>query len=171
MTRATAQAALSTGFRSHLVHGPRPCGRRLWRRLPRLSCPVIEPSAALRHSSVQIPVGSVDTKNPACAGSFVCWRRERDSNPRWAFDPYSLSRGAPSATRPPLRFFKSALRCSLIRFAPPGARYSGLPALHPCGAVLLRFDVPIRSRRIGQPLGHLSVSLNLYFVFGYFTVL
>jgi hypothetical protein len=24
------------------------------------------------------------------------WRRERDSNPRWAFDPYSLSRGAPS---------------------------------------------------------------------------
>ena len=31
------------------------------------------------------------------------WRRERDSNPRWAFNPYSLSRGAPSATRPPLR--------------------------------------------------------------------
>jgi hypothetical protein len=31
------------------------------------------------------------------------WRRERDSNPRWAFNPYSLSRGAPSATRPSLR--------------------------------------------------------------------
>ena len=31
------------------------------------------------------------------------WRRGRDSNPRWAFNPYSLSRGAPSATRPPLR--------------------------------------------------------------------
>ncbi len=30
------------------------------------------------------------------------WRRGRDSNPRWAFNPYSLSRGAPSATRPPL---------------------------------------------------------------------
>ena len=30
------------------------------------------------------------------------WRRERDSNPRWAFDPYALSRGAPSATRPSL---------------------------------------------------------------------
>ena len=28
------------------------------------------------------------------------WRRRRDSNPRWAFDPYSLSRGAPSTTRP-----------------------------------------------------------------------
>ena len=32
----------------------------------------------------------------------VYWRRGRDSNPRWAFDPYSLSRGAPSAARPPL---------------------------------------------------------------------
>src|SRR3984885_16333767 len=31
------------------------------------------------------------------------WRRGRDSNPRWAFDPYALSRGAPSTTRPPLR--------------------------------------------------------------------
>ena len=30
------------------------------------------------------------------------WRRGRDSNPRWAFDPYALSRGAPSAARPPL---------------------------------------------------------------------
>ena len=33
------------------------------------------------------------------------WRRERDSNPRWDFVPYSLSRGAPSAARPPLRNF------------------------------------------------------------------
>ena len=31
------------------------------------------------------------------------WRRERDSNPRWAFGPYALSRGAPSTTRPSLR--------------------------------------------------------------------
>ena len=31
------------------------------------------------------------------------WRRVRDSNPRWAFDPYALSRGAPSTTRPTLR--------------------------------------------------------------------
>ncbi len=35
-------------------------------------------------------------------GAFSIWRRGRDSNPRWAFDPYSLSRGAPSASRPPL---------------------------------------------------------------------
>ena len=32
------------------------------------------------------------------------WRRGRDSNPRCAFGAYSLSRGAPSTTRPPLRF-------------------------------------------------------------------
>ena len=31
-----------------------------------------------------------------------CWRRRRDSNPRYAFDVYSLSRGAPSAARPRL---------------------------------------------------------------------
>src|SRR5690606_14938204 len=34
---------------------------------------------------------------------FEEWRRERDSNPRWAFGPYTLSRGAPSTTRPSLR--------------------------------------------------------------------
>src|ERR1700761_2622304 len=33
----------------------------------------------------------------------IIWRRERDSNPRRAFDPYTLSRGAPSTTRPSLR--------------------------------------------------------------------
>jgi hypothetical protein len=33
----------------------------------------------------------------------LIWRRERDSNPRRAFDPYTLSRGAPSTTRPSLR--------------------------------------------------------------------
>lgn len=31
------------------------------------------------------------------------WRRGRDSNPREPFEPYSLSRGAPSTTRPPLQ--------------------------------------------------------------------
>ena len=36
-------------------------------------------------------------------GDFVEWRRGWDSNPRYAFDVYSLSRGAPSTTRPPLR--------------------------------------------------------------------
>src|SRR5579862_8198826 len=37
------------------------------------------------------------------AGCWSNWRRERDSNPRRAFDPYTLSRGAPSTTRPSLR--------------------------------------------------------------------
>ena len=38
------------------------------------------------------------------------WRRERDSNPRWAFDPYSLSRGAPSTTRPSLQNWSQRIR-------------------------------------------------------------
>jgi hypothetical protein len=33
----------------------------------------------------------------------IKWRRRRDSNPRYAINVYSLSRGAPSATRPLLR--------------------------------------------------------------------
>lgn len=33
----------------------------------------------------------------------TAWRSGRDSNPRYAFDVYSLSRRAPSTTRPPLR--------------------------------------------------------------------
>ena len=36
-------------------------------------------------------------------GRIFNWRRGRDSNPRWNFVPYSLSRGAPSTTRPPLQ--------------------------------------------------------------------
>ena len=40
-------------------------------------------------------------------GRFGLWRRERDSNPRWNFVPYSLSRGAPSTTRPSLRTTKT----------------------------------------------------------------
>ena len=37
------------------------------------------------------------------------WRRGRDSNPRYAYHVYSLSRGAPSTTRPPLRERKSLI--------------------------------------------------------------
>ena len=35
-------------------------------------------------------------------GAILSWRRVRDSNPRYAINVYSLSRGAPSATRPTL---------------------------------------------------------------------
>jgi integrase len=62
------------------------------------------------------------------------WRRERDSNPRWAFDPYTLSRGAPSTTRPSLR-----RSINLSRQRPSGAIYhlSGSSA-HEAGCGPLR---------------------------------
>ncbi len=87
------------------------------------------------------------------------WRRERDSNPRWAFNPYSLSRGAPSATRPPLQFI--TLCCAFVQWV-----------LRPIpGSALLRASCPPplrgrpaadqnRSRQFWQPLGHLSSSLH-----------
>jgi hypothetical protein len=63
--------------------------------------------------SIQLSYGRVFSNNraavrPPCPGRLPGrpvsdWRRERDSNPRWAFDPYALSRGAPSTTRPSLR--------------------------------------------------------------------
>ena len=53
------------------------------------------PSGALRASNSAVL--------PNCRTPTVNWRRERDSNPRRAFDPYTLSRGAPSTTRPSLR--------------------------------------------------------------------
>ena len=36
-------------------------------------------------------------------GYIFVWRRERDSNPRYAINVYTLSRRAPSATRTPLQ--------------------------------------------------------------------
>ena len=43
-------------------------------------------------------------KNASTREAFLIrWRRRRDSNPRYAINVYSLSRGAPSATRPLLR--------------------------------------------------------------------
>src|ERR1700722_3827846 len=63
------------------------------------------PSLALRRlplppSTDQIP--QPFTPRPSVRRFLTCWRRGRDSNPRRAFDPYALSRGAPSTTRPPL---------------------------------------------------------------------
>jgi site-specific DNA recombinase len=51
---------------------------------------------ALRRFRREIGVNSVPTQG-------LKWRRGWDSNPREPFEPYSLSRGAPSTTRPPLR--------------------------------------------------------------------
>ena len=55
------------------------------------------------------------------------WRRERDSNPRRAFDPYTLSRGAPSTTRPSLRSGENCrvIRCLRARASAP--RRAGWP--------------------------------------------
>lgn len=36
---------------------------------------------------------------------FCIWRRERDSNPRYAINVYTLSRRAPSATQPSLQIW------------------------------------------------------------------
>ena len=57
------------------------------------------------------------------------WRRERDSNPRWAFDPYTLSRGAPSTSRPSLRCqrFRVDLTPSGLSRTHQGARTPALP--------------------------------------------
>lgn len=50
----------------------------------------------LAANGVAAAVGGVPTVIPN-------WRSGRDSNPRYAFGVYSLSRRAPSTTRPPLR--------------------------------------------------------------------
>ncbi len=60
------------------------------------------------HSSIvgtrrDAAVSDPSTANRRRVNLLAKWRRERDSNPRWAFDPYTLSRGAPSTTRPSLR--------------------------------------------------------------------
>ena len=78
---------------------------------------------------------------PAAAGDTVdilmldrCrkeWRSGRDSNPRWAFDPYSLSRRAPSTTRPPLRMHRDT----------PGSR--GFRQARASGASLPRAPSPL----------------------------
>ena len=44
----------------------------------------------------------------------INWRRERDSNPRRAINPYTLSRRAPSATQPSLRIFNAMLESARI---------------------------------------------------------
>ena len=60
------------------------------------ACPTRESIIGTRYHRLQ-PI-----EKGAQAPFLFGWRRGRDSNPRWAFDPYALSRGAPSAARPPL---------------------------------------------------------------------
>ena len=93
------------------------------------------------------------------------WRRRRDSNPRYAINVYSLSRGAPSATRPLLRILLltpfdvslwslpgsallDALRLALVT----RALLRDFRSLGQHSSTIRRFYVPINERaRISQP--------------------
>ena len=61
------------------------------------------------------------------SNSQTVWRRRRDSNPRYAINVYSLSRGAPSATRPLLQILLSefllCLSLALLSGTLLGARH------------------------------------------------
>ena len=83
------------------------------------------------------------------------WRRRRDSNPRYAINVYSLSRGAPSATRPLLRILSSNALLSQFVFGAPSAL---LGALRLALRVAVVPPALLRGLRpLGQPLGHFSV--------------
>jgi hypothetical protein len=117
-------------------------GRGLLRKLAALpgrhgglrECPPLGPLATLGHT-VRLMAPQFEKKKPPCRGF---WRRRRDSNPRCAFGTYSLSRGAPSASR-------SRLQSDAWYHAAPGAprpaalgtaplRRPAAPGRRPCAA-------------------------------------
>src|SRR5690606_29126466 len=53
-------------------------------------------------------------KSQPTAGISIAWRRGRDSNPRYPFGVYALSRRAPSTTRTPLHFNGQLVCCSVL---------------------------------------------------------
>ena len=63
------------------------------------------------------------------------WRSGRDSNPRYAFGVYSLSRRAPSTTRPPLRMLwtgaRPSLRSGLVQARAQRGRSCGVQKCQP----------------------------------------
>ncbi len=71
----------------------------------------------------QLRINEKAPANYAGAFSFI-WRRERDSNPRYAINVYTLSRRAPSATQPSLQIFvffrrlSKLLTINQLRFGP-----------------------------------------------------
>ena len=84
--RLTAGDSQKEGFSTHERNMPPACcsqARPHWGR-----------PLEFVFKSLQMP-----TKYPRLTAGVFCWRRRRDLNPRGAFyTPYSLSRGAPSAT-------------------------------------------------------------------------
>ena len=104
------------------------------------------------HSSILAFV--TQTKKPALGGLYFVWRRRRDSNPRYAINVYSLSRGAPSATRPLLQILPTSFPFNWA-LALPGSALLG--ALHLALRVAVVPQALFRSLcLLGQPLGHLS---------------
>ena len=113
--RAPSKPCSSSSFRGTALKAPGPDASEL----PRSVMPLlVAQSVGLRtfvlylcfHAVYYRGVPGVCSAEPLAAGAFSQirhlskgWRRERDSNPRRAFDPYTLSRGAPSTTRPSLR--------------------------------------------------------------------
>jgi hypothetical protein len=79
---------------------------------------------------------------------FSVWRRERDSNPRWAFDPYTLSRGAPSTTRPSLRCQTQCQSTAWSTPHGPGVRVTHhIRVVRPPGRLITRSVVQVCSRQ------------------------
>ena len=98
------------------------------------------------------------------SGSLVSrWRRERDSNPRWDFVPYTLSRGAPSTTRPSLlkklspQMFCDLLnneRGGLLRAILPFALRAAVALLRRSAAVLSSAILRAGNSRVRRPWAH-----------------
>ena len=84
------------------------------------------------------------------SGSLVSrWRRERDSNPRWDFVPYTLSRGAPSTTRPSLlKKLSPQMFCDLLNNERGGLLRAILPFALRAAVALLRRSAAVLSSAI-----------------------
>ena len=93
--------------------------------------------------------------------TFYIWRRKRDLNPRDPFEPYSLSRGAPS----PLGYFSMVNKRSIdrqmrINNGMLAERVGFEPTVHCC--------ITSFQDWLLKPLGHLSARIQLYYYTTYF---
>ena len=84
-------------------------------RPKRPSCRFVDPGGAAHHPSVLSLSPQQIQKKPRDCGAFLYLAEREGFEPSMGFlNPYSLSRGAPSATRPPLRNSIVAQNSSLI---------------------------------------------------------
>ena len=110
----SASCPPSAGKQKGHVTDAWPYHERDGRCAPSLAPAALRESNRVLHPALPRP----ENKKAPSRGLFVFWRRERDSNPRRAFNPYSLSRGALSTTQPSLRnsrFFESGAGSALTR--------------------------------------------------------